>query len=83
MFPDFKTLAKVALVIIVSNVARECRFILQNKSKTAMRSRLSEAKSQNLKTINLDAFDYAQASAHFLSMQIKVSLKRVILIKFS
>ena len=45
MFPDFKTLAEVALVIPVSSVAAERGFSLQNNIKTAMRSRLSEIKS--------------------------------------
>lgn len=70
MFPDYKTLAEVALVIPVSSVATERGFSLQNKIKTVTRSRLSEAKMQNLMTIastsvSLDAFDYAQASTQF------------------
>lgn len=74
MFPDFKTLAEVALVIPVSSVAAERGFSLQNKIKTATRSRLSEAKTQNLMTIAsaatpLDEFDYAQASTQFKSMR--------------
>ncbi|MED6283165.1 hypothetical protein CHARACLAT_005979 [Characodon lateralis] len=49
MFPDFKTLAEVVLVVSpVSSVAAERRFNLQNNIKTATRSRLSEAKVQNL-----------------------------------
>uniref|UniRef100_A0A673AIY5 HAT C-terminal dimerisation domain-containing protein n=1 Tax=Sphaeramia orbicularis TaxID=375764 RepID=A0A673AIY5_9TELE len=72
MFPDFKTLAEVALVIPVSSVAAERGFSLQNQIKTAMGSRLSEAKVQNLMTItsaaiSCDAFDYAQASTNFKS----------------
>ena len=51
MFPDFKTLAEVALVIPVSSVAAERGFSLQNDIKTAMRSRLSEEKVQNLMTL--------------------------------
>lgn len=74
MFPDFKTLAELALVIPVSSVAAERGFSLQNNIKTAMRSRLSEAKVQNLMTIasaatSLDAFDYAQAGTLFHSMR--------------
>ena len=74
MFPDYKTLAEVALVIPVSSVAAERGFSLQNNIKTAMRSRLSEAKTQRLMTIasaaiSLDAFDYAQASTQFKSMR--------------
>uniref|UniRef100_A0A672Z5U1 HAT C-terminal dimerisation domain-containing protein n=1 Tax=Sphaeramia orbicularis TaxID=375764 RepID=A0A672Z5U1_9TELE len=51
MFPDFKTLAEVVLVIPVSSVAAERGFSLQNQIKTAMRCHLSEAKVQNLKTV--------------------------------
>uniref|UniRef100_A0A673CDH4 HAT C-terminal dimerisation domain-containing protein n=1 Tax=Sphaeramia orbicularis TaxID=375764 RepID=A0A673CDH4_9TELE len=74
MFPDFKTLAEVTLVIPVSGVAADRGFSLQNQIKTAMRSRLSEAKVQNLMTIasaaiSLDAFDYAQASTNFKSLR--------------
>lgn len=74
MFPDYKTLAEVALVILVSSVAAEHGFSLQNKIKIVTRSRLSEAKMQNLMTVasasvSLDAFDYAQASTQFKSMR--------------
>ncbi|XP_076591239.1 uncharacterized protein C17orf113-like [Chaetodon auriga] len=76
MFPDFKTLAEVALVIPVSSVAAERGFSLQNNIKTAMRSRLSEAKVQNLMTIAsaaipLETFDYAQAGTQFKSMRTR------------
>ncbi len=74
MFPDFKTLAELALVIPVSSVAAERGFSLQNNIKTAMRSRLSEANVQNLMTIasaatSLDEFDYARAGTLFHSMR--------------
>ncbi|KAL2086047.1 hypothetical protein ACEWY4_017106 [Coilia grayii] len=76
MFPDFRTLAEVALVIPVSSVAAERGFSLQNNIKTAMRSRLSEAKMQNLMTIasaavSIDDFDYAEASSQFGSMRVR------------
>lgn len=76
MFPDFKTLAEVALVIPVSSVAAERGFSLQNKIKTALRSRLTESKTQNLMTIAsaspvLDTFDYNVASAHFKSSKTR------------
>ncbi|KAK0148970.1 Transmembrane protein C17orf113 [Merluccius polli] len=76
MFPDFKTLAEVALVIPVSSVAAERGFSLQNNFKTAMRSRLSEEKVQNLMTIAsaavpLETFDYAQAGTRFKSMRTR------------
>ncbi|KAK5848763.1 hypothetical protein PBY51_008456 [Eleginops maclovinus] len=74
MFPDFRALAEVALVIPVSSVAAERGFSLQNKIKTATRSRLSEAKAQHLMSIasaaeSIDTFDYTQASALFKSMR--------------
>lgn len=74
IFPDFKTLAELALVIPVSSVAAERGFGLQNNIKTAMRSRLSEAKVQNFMTIasaatSLDEFDYAGAGSLFHSMR--------------
>eukprot|EP00064_Thunnus_orientalis_P007345 superscaffoldBa00000808_g7365 len=64
---------EVALVIPVSSVAAERGFSLQNKIKTAMRSRLPEAKTRNLMTIvsaaiSLDSFDYAQTSTQFKSI---------------
>ncbi|KAL1261177.1 hypothetical protein QQF64_034240 [Cirrhinus molitorella] len=76
MFPDYKTLAEVALVIPVSSVAAERGFSMQNNIKTVARSRLSEAKTQNLMTIasasvTLDSFDYAQASTQFKSMRTR------------
>ena len=76
MFPDFKTLVEVALVIPVSSVATERGFSLQNNIKTAMRSRLSEEKVQNLMSIAsasvpLETFDYAQAYTRFKSMRTK------------
>uniref|UniRef100_A0A4W6FPJ6 HAT C-terminal dimerisation domain-containing protein n=1 Tax=Lates calcarifer TaxID=8187 RepID=A0A4W6FPJ6_LATCA len=76
MFPDFKTLAEVALVIPVSSVAAERGFSLQNNIKTAMRSRLCEEKVQNLMTISsaavpLETFDYAQAGTRFKSMRTR------------
>lgn len=57
-------------------MAAERRFSLLTKIKTATRSRLSEAKARNLKTIAttsvfLYAFDYAQASIQFKSMQTR------------
>uniref|UniRef100_A0A8C6STB8 HAT C-terminal dimerisation domain-containing protein n=1 Tax=Neogobius melanostomus TaxID=47308 RepID=A0A8C6STB8_9GOBI len=72
MFPDYKTLAEVALVIPVSSVAAERGFSLQNKIKTALRSRLTETKTQTLMTIAsvspaLHTFNYEQASAQFKS----------------
>lgn len=47
MFPNFKTLAEVVLVIPLSSVAAERGFSLQNQIKTAT-SHLSEAKVRNL-----------------------------------
>ena len=63
----------MALVIPVSSVAAERRLSLQSNIKTATRSRLSEAKVQNLMTIAsaaipLETFDYAQAGTQFKSM---------------
>lgn len=57
-------------------MAAERRFSILTKIKTATRSRLSEAKAQNLKTIAtasvfLYAFDYAQASIQFKSMRTR------------
>ncbi len=62
--------------IPVSSVAAERGFSFQSKMKTAMRSRLSAKKIQNLTTITsalttLDAFDYAQGSAQFKSIQTR------------
>ena len=76
MFPDYKTLAEVALVIPFSSVAAECGFSFQNKIKTVTRNRLSKAKTQHLMTIasalvSLDEFDYAQASTQFKSMRTR------------
>lgn len=78
MFPDYKFLAKFALVTPVSSVAAERGFSLQNSTKTALRKHLTETKTQNLMNIasltTLDSFDYEQVSAHFKSTknQIKV-----------
>ena len=76
MFPDSKTLAEVALVIPVSSVAAESGFSLQNNIKTAIRSRLSEEKVQNLMTIAsaavpLETYDYVQAGTRFESMRTR------------
>ena len=76
MFPDFRALAEVALVIPVSSVAAERGFSLQNNIKTATRSRLSEAKTQHLMTIasaavSIDTFDFKQASTLFKSMRAR------------
>lgn len=61
MFPDYKTLALVLLLIPVSSLAAEEIFNPQTSIKTAMTSHLSKAGTHNLMTIasaaiSLDAF---------------------------
>lgn len=58
---------KYELIISVSSVVTECKFSLQNKIKTTMRSHRSEAMTPNLLTfasasVSLGVFDYAQAN---------------------
>lgn len=75
MFPDYKTLALVLLLIPVSSLAAEEIFNPQTSIKTAMTSHLSKAGTHNLMTIasaaiSLDAFE--QPWFHnFLFLQIQ------------
>lgn len=73
-FPNFKPLAKVALVILLFCVVAECGFILQNKIKMVKKRRRSETKAQILMVsaaIFLDAYDYGQASTQFKALQTR------------
>ena len=70
MYPDWAKLAKIACTIPVSSVPAERGFSLQNRIKTAMRSRLQEEKVTRLMRISsckkdLTTFNFAKAAVHF------------------
>lgn len=69
-YPDFATLATIALTIPVSSVPCERGFSLQNQIKTDQRSRLSEARVSRLMTLHehapgLAEFDFDAAATAF------------------
>ncbi|XP_061573635.1 zinc finger protein 862-like isoform X1 [Cololabis saira] len=70
IYPEWAQLAKIACVIPVSSVPAERGFSLQNRIKTAQRSRLGEEKVTRLMRIascaeTLGSFDFNSAAAHF------------------
>ena len=70
MYPEWATLAKIAVVIPVSSVPAERGFSLQNRIKTADRSRLEDVKVTRLMRIarcreTMDTMDFKSAAANF------------------
>ncbi|XP_046556917.1 uncharacterized protein LOC124266153 [Haliotis rubra] len=68
IFPDFSTLAEIALTIPVSSVPAERGFSLQNRIHTASRNRLAQHRMNNLMILNMhanDRFDFTRASELF------------------
>ncbi|KAG7270338.1 hypothetical protein CRUP_034448 [Coryphaenoides rupestris] len=62
IYPDWAKLAKIACTIPMSSVPAERGFSLQNRIKTAMRSRLLRIASS---TKDLQTFNFAKAAGHF------------------
>ena len=76
IFPEWVKLAKVACVIPVSSVPAERGFSLQNRIKTAQRSRLREGRVTRLMRIassrdTLDTFDFNSAAARFTAAKYR------------
>uniref|UniRef100_A0A8C4YYV9 HAT C-terminal dimerisation domain-containing protein n=1 Tax=Gadus morhua TaxID=8049 RepID=A0A8C4YYV9_GADMO len=76
IFPEWVKLAKVACVIPVSSVPAERGFSLQNRIKTAQRSRLGEGRVTRLMRIassrdTLDTFDFNSAAARFTAAKYR------------
>lgn len=76
IFPDWAKLAKIAITIPVSSVPAERGFSLQNRIKTALRSRLTEDKVTRLMRISsegkgLKDFNFPRAAEHFHSMKLR------------
>ena len=74
IYPEWATLAKIACVIPVSSVPAERGFSLQNRIKTAQRSRLGENKVTRLMRIascgeTLGTFDFKSAATHFTGLK--------------
>ena len=72
MFPAFRQLACIALVIPVSSVPCERGFSCQNRIKTARRSRLSDDNVDNLMLLSMEGppvvdFPYDRAREIFAS----------------
>ncbi|XP_076452735.1 uncharacterized protein C17orf113-like [Babylonia areolata] len=75
-YPDFASLAKIALVIPVSSVAAERGFSVQNGIKTEARSRLGEGRVSRLMRLNIHAksvrdFDVDCGTDRFLAMKVR------------
>ncbi|KAM3875379.1 uncharacterized protein C17orf113-like [Diretmus argenteus] len=70
MYPEWATLAKIAVVIPVSSVPAERGFSLQTRIKTADRSRLGDVKVTRLMRIascreTMDTMDFKSAATYF------------------
>ena len=70
IYPDWAKLAKIACTIPVSSVPAERGFSLQNRIKTAIRSRLLEERVTRLMRISsskkdVTNFNFAKAAEHF------------------
>ena len=73
-FPDFATLAMIALVIPVSSVPCERGFSTQNQIKTEARNRLSEDRVARLMTLNIhgktiEKFNFSDVSTVFRAVK--------------
>ncbi|KAL2101958.1 hypothetical protein ACEWY4_003719 [Coilia grayii] len=76
IFPDWAKLAKIACTILVSSVAAERGFSLQNRIKTSIRNRMSEEKVTRLMCISssgpgLKDFNFHRAAEHFNGMKLR------------
>ncbi|XP_073329080.1 uncharacterized protein C17orf113-like [Pagrus major] len=76
IYPEWAKLAKIAGVIPVSSVPAERGFSLQNRIKTAQRSRLGESKVTRLMRISscaetLNTFDFSAAAEHFTRAKMR------------
>ncbi|CAK6960884.1 uncharacterized protein LOC117486557 [Scomber scombrus] len=75
IYPEWAKLAKTACVIPVSSVPAERGFSLQNRIKTAQRSRLGENNVTRLMRIasygeTIETFDFNSAAAQFTAAKM-------------
>ena len=76
IFPEWVKLAKIACVIPISIVPVERGYSLQNRIKTAQRSRLGEGRVTRLMRIassrdTLDTFDFNSAASRFTAAKYR------------